>query len=177
MYTSGSTLINSGTQSLNSFGSPLLGSSGSLVGSLNGGLGSLGTSIGSSLAGSAGSIDLIPGIDNWGSVIGAGLGSAPALLGRSAGAFTDVVSTLGTISGQPGRTRRGRPGVSYRQRGGGPCGDWRNSFYAHGRFGPRNGGSGRHSYGRPERFDRPLPDTLRRLEDSRPQRALGYTVR
>jgi len=73
MYTSGSTLINSGTQSLNSFGSPLLGSSGSLVGSLVGGLGSLGTSIGSSLAGSAGSIDLIPGITNGESVIGAWL--------------------------------------------------------------------------------------------------------
>jgi hypothetical protein len=65
-------------------------------------LGSIGTSIGSSLAGSAGSIDLIPGITNGESVIGAVLGSAPALLGRSTGAFIDSVSGLGTILGTSG---------------------------------------------------------------------------
>lgn len=99
--TSAFTSINSGFQSLNSIGSLPLRS----LGSLGGVLGSFGTSIGSVVAGSAGSIDPIPFVDNWESVIGAGLGSAPALLGSSAGLFIDSVSGLGTslgILGAPG---------------------------------------------------------------------------
>lgn len=96
--TSAFTSINSGFQSLNSIGSLPLRS----LGSVNGVLGSLGTSIGSVVTGSAGSIDLIPGITNGESVIGALAGSAPALVGNSAGLFIDSVSGLGTILGTSG---------------------------------------------------------------------------
>ena len=96
MYTIGSTLLNSGTQSLNSFGFPSLGSLGGVVGSF-------GTSIGSLVTGSAGSIDLIPGITNGEAVSGALAGGVPGgLLGGSAGAVIDITSGLGTSLGSLG---------------------------------------------------------------------------
>jgi hypothetical protein len=97
--TVGSTILNSATQSLDSFFFLPLGS-------IGGGVGSLGTSLGSVVASPVGSIDLIPGIDNWESVIGALAGGVPGgLLGGSAGLFIDSVSGLGTslgILGAPG---------------------------------------------------------------------------
>lgn len=95
LYVSGSTLMNSGAQSISYSASPLT----SLLGSGIGALTSIANGPIAALSGLVGAIDLINGEGSLG-LLGGGIPGA--LLGGSAGAFIDSVSTVGTGLGSLG---------------------------------------------------------------------------